>query len=167
MILRIAGSTSLTPALRDLAAAYSARHPHVTIDIQGGGSQIGLQTLQDGGADIAAISWKDEASAVQEDDHSLLWQMMGRDGVVIIVHAQNPLVSLTSDQTRLLFAGNLTKQPYMAGRQYRVSGDLANTDIVMNQTFWLGTFPALGQQQLDYVAAKLEDAGEIVIPRQD
>lgn len=59
--------------------------------------------------------------------------------------------------TRLLFAGNLTKQPYMAGRKYRVSCDLTNTDIVMNQTFWLGTFPALGQEQLDFIAEKLEE----------
>ncbi len=59
--------------------------------------------------------------------------------------------------TRLLFAGNLTKQPYMAGRNYRVSGELTNTDVVMNQTFWLGTFPALGQEQLDYIASKLEE----------
>ena len=59
--------------------------------------------------------------------------------------------------TRLLFAGNLTKQPYMTGRKYRVSGDLFNTDVVMNQTFWLGTFPALGEEQLDYIAGKLEE----------
>ncbi len=59
--------------------------------------------------------------------------------------------------TRLLFAGNLTKQPYMAGRNYRVSGILTNTDTVMNQTFWLGTFPALAQVQLDYIADKLEE----------
>lgn len=58
--------------------------------------------------------------------------------------------------TRLLFAGNLTKQPYMIGRNYRVSGELTNTDVVMNQTFWLGTFPALGQPQLAYIADKLE-----------
>lgn len=59
--------------------------------------------------------------------------------------------------TRLLFAGNLTKQPYMAGRNFRVSGKLTNTDVVMNQTFWLGTFPALGEEQLDYIAGKLEE----------
>jgi len=58
--------------------------------------------------------------------------------------------------TRLLFAGNLTKQPYMAGRDFRVSGDLTNTDIVMSHTFWLGTFPGLGETQLEYVAGKLE-----------
>lgn len=59
--------------------------------------------------------------------------------------------------TRLLFAGNLTKQPYMAGRNYRISGELTNTDVVMNQTFWLGTFPGLDQEKLDYIADKLEE----------
>jgi CDP-6-deoxy-D-xylo-4-hexulose-3-dehydrase len=59
--------------------------------------------------------------------------------------------------TRLLFAGNLTKQPYMAGRNFRVSGELTNTDVVMNQTFWLGTFPALTTEHLDYIAEKLEE----------
>lgn len=59
--------------------------------------------------------------------------------------------------TRLLFAGNLTKQPYMKGKKFRISGDLTNTDIVMNQTFWLGTFPGLGEKHLDYIACKLEE----------
>ena len=56
---------------------------------------------------------------------------------------------------RFLFAGNLTRQPYMIGGNYRISGDLTNTDTVMNQTFWLGTFPGLGEEQLDYIADKL------------
>ena len=59
--------------------------------------------------------------------------------------------------TRLLFAGNLTKQPYMAGRGYRVSGELTNTDIVMNKSFWVGVYPGLGEPQLDFIASKLEE----------
>ena len=59
--------------------------------------------------------------------------------------------------TRLLFAGNITKQPYMAGRNYRISGDLTNTDTVMNQTFWLGTFPGLEREHLDFIADKIEE----------
>jgi CDP-6-deoxy-D-xylo-4-hexulose-3-dehydrase len=59
--------------------------------------------------------------------------------------------------TRLLFAGNLTRQPYMIGRNFRISGELTNTDTVMNQTFWLGVFPGLTTEQLDYVGEKLEE----------
>ncbi|WP_287877640.1 lipopolysaccharide biosynthesis protein RfbH [Aquitalea sp.] len=58
--------------------------------------------------------------------------------------------------TRLLFAGNLTRQPYMDGQQYRVSGELTNTDLVMNNTFWIGVHPALTQDMLDYSVEKIE-----------
>jgi CDP-6-deoxy-D-xylo-4-hexulose-3-dehydrase len=58
--------------------------------------------------------------------------------------------------TRLLFAGNLTHQPYMIGKQYRVSGNLTNTDKIMNNTFWVGIYPDLAEIQLDYVAGKIE-----------
>ncbi len=58
--------------------------------------------------------------------------------------------------TRLLFAGNLTRQPYMIGRNYRVSGELTNTDRVMNDTFWVGVYPGLDRAMLDFVVDKLE-----------
>jgi CDP-6-deoxy-D-xylo-4-hexulose-3-dehydrase len=58
--------------------------------------------------------------------------------------------------TRLLFAGNLIRQPYMKGRTYRVSGDLTNTDTVMNDTFWIGVHPGLTSEMLDFVVEKIE-----------
>ncbi len=58
--------------------------------------------------------------------------------------------------TRLLFAGNLIRQPYFRGRQYRVSGELMNTDRVMNDTFWIGVYPGLTETMLDYVVERIE-----------
>lgn len=58
--------------------------------------------------------------------------------------------------TRLLFAGNLTRQPYMIGAKYRISGDLTNTDNVMNNTFWIGVQPALTPAMLEFAASKIE-----------
>lgn len=59
--------------------------------------------------------------------------------------------------TRLLFAGNLTRQPYMVGANYRVSGELTNTDNVMNNTFWIGVQPALTKEMLEFTACKIEE----------
>jgi len=59
--------------------------------------------------------------------------------------------------TRLLFAGNLTRQPYMLGKNYRVSGDLTNTDIIMNNTFWIGLQPALTEEMLEYSSSKIQE----------
>ena len=58
--------------------------------------------------------------------------------------------------SRLLFAGNLTRQPYFKHQSYRVSGDLTNTDRVMNRTFWIGIYPGLTFDMLDYVAKSIE-----------
>jgi len=57
--------------------------------------------------------------------------------------------------TRLLFGGNLIRQPYMRGRNYRVVGDLTNADIVTERTFWIGIYPGLSESHLQYVAEKI------------
>ena len=58
--------------------------------------------------------------------------------------------------SRLVFAGNITKQPYFKNIEYRVVGALEDTDIVMNQTFWIGVYPGLTTEMLDYVVETME-----------
>lgn len=58
--------------------------------------------------------------------------------------------------TRLLFGGNLLKQPYMAGRRYRVASELTQTDIVMHRTFWIGVHPGLDENMLEFAAVAIE-----------
>ena len=58
--------------------------------------------------------------------------------------------------SRLLFAGNITKQPYFNDRKYVIASTLANTDKVMNDAFWIGCHPELSEEQLDYAAGKVK-----------
>jgi len=58
--------------------------------------------------------------------------------------------------TRLLFGGNLIKQPYMKGRNYRVASELTQTDIVMHRTFWIGVYPGLTEEMLEFSASSIE-----------
>ena len=58
--------------------------------------------------------------------------------------------------TRLLFGGNLLKQPAFVGTPRRVIGDLRNTDVVMNQTFWIGVWPGLTKPMLDFMIENLQ-----------
>ena len=57
--------------------------------------------------------------------------------------------------TRLLFGGNLLRQPAYQDCQYRIVGNLRNTDFVMNNVFWVGVYPGLTQPMLDFVAATI------------
>jgi CDP-6-deoxy-D-xylo-4-hexulose-3-dehydrase len=59
--------------------------------------------------------------------------------------------------TRLLFAGNITKQPAYKDVDFRIVGDLTNTDIVMTRSFWVGVYPGLTTQMMDYVIESITD----------
>jgi len=59
--------------------------------------------------------------------------------------------------TRLMFAGNIMKQPAYRNVDFRVVGDLTNTDIVMRRTFWVGVYPGLTEPMLDYIADSITE----------
>jgi CDP-6-deoxy-D-xylo-4-hexulose-3-dehydrase len=55
--------------------------------------------------------------------------------------------------TRLLFGGNITRQPAYLDEEYRICGELINTDIVMNRSFWIGVYPGMTQEMLSYIVS--------------
>lgn len=79
-----------------------------------------------------------------------------RDSVTRSRHELQQYLDERKVGTRLLFAGNLVRQPYFRERNYRIHDKLSNTDIVMNRTFWVGVYPALQESHLAYLAATLK-----------
>ena len=59
--------------------------------------------------------------------------------------------------TRLMFGGNLIKQPAYKNKKFKVFGELTNADMVMNSTFWIGVYPGLTEEMIDYTIEKFED----------
>ena len=59
--------------------------------------------------------------------------------------------------TRLLFSGNITKQPFMKNIKFKIHKNLNNTDFVMNNTFWIGVYPGLQEEHLNYIVTKIKE----------
>jgi CDP-6-deoxy-D-xylo-4-hexulose-3-dehydrase len=61
--------------------------------------------------------------------------------------------------TRLLFAGNIIRQPAYRDVNFRVAGDLQNAERIMNDVFWVGTYPGLAEREMRYLAASIIELG--------
>lgn len=82
----------------------------------------------------------------------------GGDREKIVRHIENKGV-----QTRMLFSGNLLRHPCFdelrkAGTGYRVIGDLSNTDLIMKNTFWVGVYPGMTEEMLEYMIYAIKEA---------
>ncbi len=74
--------------------------------------------------------------------------------------SRNDLVQKLNDEkiaTRLLFAGDIRKQPYFKDIDYRTVGDLPNTEIIVNDTFWIGVTPMINDEMIDYMIKKFDE----------
>jgi phosphate transport system substrate-binding protein len=98
--LEAAGSTAMSSLMEELATAFHERHPHMTMDINGGGSTLGRELVAAGQVDLGLTSWT--PGGAPEGTRSTV---IARDGIALIVHPTNPITGLTLIQAHDLFSG--------------------------------------------------------------
>jgi phosphate transport system substrate-binding protein len=111
VFLKAAGSTAMRPLVSDLAAAFGQQTPLVSLEVSGGGTQFGLESLRAGEVDLALASWL-------PPDLEPGWQAtaIARDGITIIVHPSNPLDGLGLLQLRDLYSGRAFEWEAVGGQ---------------------------------------------------
>lgn len=102
--ITLAGSTSVAPVMGDIADAYMALYPDVTVEIQESGSSAGITSAMEGVAEIAMSSRELKA----EEAEVLTTVKIATDGIAVVVNQENSVSELTSEQIRSIFLGELT-----------------------------------------------------------
>jgi phosphate transport system substrate-binding protein len=111
VFLKAAGSTSMSPLVSDLVAAFSQRSPGIHLTVTGVGSQFGLDAVYAGECDLALVSWRPENLPAG-------WRAtaIARDGIAVIVHPSNPVQGLGLLQIRDLFSGRAYEWAAIGGQ---------------------------------------------------
>lgn len=109
-VLTIAGSTSVHPFVEMLAEEYMAERPDQRVTVQSGGSTAGVQAVRGGAAQIGMVS-----RGLHAEEQDLNPVVIARDGIAVIVHAQNSVSSLTKDQVKGIFSGEITNWSEIGG----------------------------------------------------
>lgn len=113
----IAGSTSVQPLADELARYFMQQNPKVTIEVQGGGSSVGIRSAIQGIVDIGTSSrelTEDESKKLSEKG----WQeiKIAEDGIAVIVHKTNSISNLTIEQIRDIFSGKIKNWKDVGGK---------------------------------------------------
>ena len=114
--ITIVGSTSVQPVAQSLATAYMKEHPNVKIEVQGGGTAVGLKSVSDGTAQIGMASEQLASNQTQGLNNYTL----GQDGIVAIVNNNNTVTGLTSAQVKGIFTGNTTNWSQVGGSSGKI-----------------------------------------------
>lgn len=108
--LTLAGSSTVQPIMESAAAAWELAHPGDTVQVQGGGSGVGVSATTSGLADIGMVS-----RSLKPSESALAATAIARDGIALVVHASNPLAGLSHAQVVGVYAGHTTSWRGLGG----------------------------------------------------
>jgi len=114
--LTLTGSSTVAPLVNEIARRFEAQFPGVRIDVQTGGSSRGINDVRKGVADIGLVS-----RALKPDEDDLHAHTIALDGIGLIVHARNPVASLSRRQIADVFTGNITRWNAVGGDDARIT----------------------------------------------
>ncbi|MFL7791528.1 MAG: phosphate ABC transporter substrate-binding protein [Anaerolineae bacterium] len=112
--ISLAGSTTVQPVAEKLAEAFKAANPGMQIDVQGGGSSVGVKSAGEGTVDIGMASREIKSSEMTEFPN-LVIHTIARDGIAIVVHPGVGVDELTKDQVRDIFSGAIANWSEVGG----------------------------------------------------
>jgi len=150
--IQLAGSTTVQPLAEALAEAFMAENPGVTIEIQGGGSSVGVTTAGEGTVDIGNASRNVKESEFEEFPDLQVFTI-AYDGIAVVTNPDLDLPSLSVDQVKAIFAGEITNYTEVGGPDAEI--------IVVSREEGSGTraaFEELVMQSGDTEAVISEDA---------
>lgn len=111
----VAGSTSVEPYAEILAEEYMVLYPGIEIDIQGGGSSAGITAARSGTADIGTSS-----RALNDEEKSMWFVEIARDGLAVVINPSNPIQNLTLDQIRDIYTAATTDWSQLGGPEAKI-----------------------------------------------
>ncbi|OWT33046.1 phosphate-binding protein [Methanobrevibacter sp. 87.7] len=115
--IEIVGSTSVQPVAEKLVEKYKVSHPNAQINVQGGGSSVGIKSAQQGTADIGTSS-----KELKDNEKQGLTEInLGQDGVVVAVNNKNSVSSLSKDQLKQIFQGKITNWNQVGGSDGKIN----------------------------------------------
>lgn len=108
--LTVSGSTSVQPLAEELAKKFNEKHPEVKIDIQGGGSGVGIKSATDGVVDIGMSSRE-----LKKEETGLKEVKIAVDGIAVIINPENKIADLTKEQIMQIYTGAITNWKEVGG----------------------------------------------------
>ncbi len=110
----VAGSTTVQPLAEKLAETFGAVNPNVSIDVQGGGTSVGIKSAGEGAVDVGTASRELKAEELTQYPELKVYEI-ALDGIALVAHPDVPVANLTKEQVRDIFSGKITNWQEVGG----------------------------------------------------